>query len=271
MSVSLVSVGGSEPTFPLYQFLRTIRPVTVSWTGTHADVTLTGAQNAAGIIYATGTPDAGANIIGTPLAGKFVLIENSSGQTITFKAAGQTGVAVANGAKIIVKANSGATDFEAISTVANSLSSGGTLTDVINTDCKASTALTKTSDATLATVPGLSVALTAGGTYAFRATIPCTSDGAGGVKVAMVASGGLTATSINYSARFLTAAAVAVANATALAGALGDTAAVILVEIDGVIVVNAAGTLNVQFAQNVSDATASVALANGFLNVTRIA
>lgn len=61
------------------------------------------------------------------------------------------------------------------------------------------------------------------------------------------------------------------ANATALAGALGDTAAVILVEIDGVIVVNAAGTLNVQFAQNVSDATASVALANGFLNVTRIA
>jgi hypothetical protein len=83
-----------------------------------------------------------------------------------------------------------------------SVASGATLTDTINQEFVVSTSpLTKTSDTALATVTGLSIALTAGKTYQCTGHLTITASGAsGGIKVALVASNSLSATSASFTA-----------------------------------------------------------------------
>jgi hypothetical protein len=113
---------------------------------------------------------------------------------------------------------------------------------------------------TLATATGLSVALQAGRTYGFDVYLSFTCTAAQGIRAAMVATGGLTATAIEYDGFIVDSAANGIkgnAQSTALGtvvanAALTGTAGVVLIK--GTITVNVAGTLNVQFAQSVAAA-----------------
>ena len=67
-----------------------------SYANAHADWTLSAAERAA-FIWTCTLADAGANAIAPATANEVHLVVNASGQAITFKASGQTGIAVANG------------------------------------------------------------------------------------------------------------------------------------------------------------------------------
>lgn len=130
-----------------------------------------------------------------------------------------------------------------------------------------------TSSTTLTAITGLAVSLLAGATYAIQAYIPVTCTATPGAKFSLDTSDTLTATSISYAGvLFNTTTPAASSVATALAGAVASVAgAGTFCTIDGVIVVNAAGTLVVKIAQNTSNGTATSALVNGYMQVTRIA
>jgi hypothetical protein len=127
----------------------------------------------------------------------------------------------------------------------------------------------KTSDTTLANITGLSVDVTAGQTYSFRAVLPTTSNVAGGIKVAI--SGTATATAIWYEGLITNAGLTTQGRSAALDGAIGVTAVTAaMVVIEGTITVNAGGTLTVQFAQNASNGAASSVLVGGTFTVQNI-
>lgn len=131
-----------------------------------------------------------------------------------------------------------------------------------------STQFDKTSSATLGDVTGLSASLTAGKVYSFEAILFTTSPSAGGVKAAI--SGTATATSVIFEGHTIEANSIAYrartdALGTAVSAITGVTTA--FIRIWGLIVVNAAGTLTVQFAQNVSNGTASSVLVGSHLRV----
>ena len=137
-------------------------------------------------------------------------------------------------------------------------------------------------DATLANVTGLSVNVKApattvqvSGAYHFRAYLYVAPAAAGGEKFAI--AGTATATSIKYQVSCVNASTTAIipftgAYQTALAGAVGEHASGVTAmtcTIEGDLVVNAAGTLTVQFAQNTASGTSSV-LTNSTFEVTGI-
>ncbi len=129
----------------------------------------------------------------------------------------------------------------------------------------------KTND-TLANVTDLSVSVVTGKTYAFRAVLFTTSNVAAGVKAAI--AGTCTATAINYEGLTIDAAVIAAQSRTTTKGnAVGAVTAVTvaMIRIEGSIVVNAAGTLVVQFAQNVINAAASSVLVGSTFEVVQIA
>lgn len=128
----------------------------------------------------------------------------------------------------------------------------------------------KTSDTTLANVTGLTHNVEAGKAYRFTARLPTASNAAGGVKAAI--AGTCTATAITYEGLTIAAGATTQGRGTALGTAVGGVTAVTAawIEISGTIVVNAAGTLTVQFAQNASFGTASSVLANGSFEIQQI-
>lgn len=126
-------------------------------------------------------------------------------------------------------------------------------------------------DTTLANVTGLtSQNLKAATPYSFEADLFVDADATGGFKFAI--GGTATATSIIYQIMFLDNSADTFtinSRQTALAGsdgAAGPTAG--YCRIKGTIVVNAAGTLTVQFAQNAASGTSSV-LANSTFRVEK--
>ncbi len=128
-----------------------------------------------------------------------------------------------------------------------------------------------TTSATLANVTGLSFTATAGSTYAFRAVLDATLDATGSGQYAI--GGTCTATAINYRVYTLSASAIPTASArkTALASAVSAIATVTSdnVIIEGTIVVNAAGTLTVQFAEGSATGTGSILFGSTFM-VTKI-
>lgn len=130
--------------------------------------------------------------------------------------------------------------------------------------CRVSTQFDKT-NTTLADVTGLTRNVEAGRSYAFVATLYTTSDVGGGVKAAI--AGTATATSVIYEGITTDAGLSTQSRATALGTAVGAvtavTAAIIIIR--GTIVVNAAGTLTVQFAENVATATSSVLINSTFV------
>jgi hypothetical protein len=153
--------------------------------------------------------------------------------------------------------------------------STGTLTDCINAGFKrSSTQLDKTSNTTLEAIAGLSISLTAGGTYKVRAFLPCTSGASGGVKVALATTDTLTLTSSDLTGFvFNTAASPVIVHTTAGLGTslAASTQIALAVQIEGTLIVNAAGTLVVQGAQNASNGTTTSFYVGGTLEITRIA
>lgn len=113
---------------------------------------------------------------------------------------------------------------------------------------------------TLGNVTGLTSTLKAGRTYKFLAHLDATLDATGGGKYAM--GGTCTATAISYRVRHLGASLAIVSSArqTALASAVNATATLTDddVVIEGMITVNAAGTLTAQFAQQGAGGTSSI-------------
>jgi hypothetical protein len=126
---------------------------------------------------------------------------------------------------------------------------------------------------TLAAVPGLSIPLLAGKTYEFESHLFTTSSSTDGVKCAIAASGGLTATAIVAQARVYDANAFKIlSRAAALGTAMGAITAVTAayIHIVGTIVVNIAGNLDVQFAQNASSANDSTVIIGSYHKARRI-
>lgn len=137
-------------------------------------------------------------------------------------------------------------------------------------DTRVTSQFDKTSDTTLADITGLTADLTAGSKYRFEAVLFTTSGSSGGVKAAI--SGTATATSIIYETTVQqggTPSTITTSRATALGTAVGQVTSVTAatITIKGVIVVNGAGTLTVQFAQNASNGTASSVLVNSIFIV----
>ncbi len=127
---------------------------------------------------------------------------------------------------------------------------------------RVSTQFDKSADTGLATITGLSVALQAGRTYSFRAYLHVSPDAVGGHKYAVGTPDTLTATSIIYqvnSTNNSTNANIINSRQTALGGSVGVVSGTVdYTEIVGTITVNVAGTLAIQFAQNVASGTSSV-------------
>ena len=126
-------------------------------------------------------------------------------------------------------------------------------------------------DTTLADVTGLSVNVTAGATYAFEAYLLVTASGANGIKLAM--GGTCTITRMDaygYGANGTGFAPLTQAPNVALGATIcGQTTAAIIAEVKGTVVVNAAGTFAVQFAQNTASGTSSILIGSLF-KVTKI-
>ena len=119
-----------------------------------------------------------------------------------------------------------------------------------------------TNTTALAPVTGLSVNVIAGRTYTFIAYLSFTCVAAAGIAAAI--AGTCTATAIEYDGYIIDSGANGIkgnAQATALGALVADapiTGAAGLVKVRGTITVNAAGTLLVQAAQSVANATATV-------------
>ncbi|HEV8679338.1 MAG TPA: hypothetical protein VGQ90_08180, partial [Stellaceae bacterium] len=149
---------------------------------------------------------------------------------------------------------------------------GGTLTDTTNQEFQVSSAtLTKTSDTALAIIPGLSQALTAGKTYHCRGHLTGTSGTSGGIKVALVATSGLSATQTTFTG-YTWNGTTAVANTTVTAlgsNIAANTAVYSDLYIDGSILVNAGGTINVEGAQNASNSTPTTVLQGSTFSCVR--
>lgn len=127
------------------------------------------------------------------------------------------------------------------------------------------------SSTVLANVTDLSKNVEAGGVYNFKAVLPVTVNATPGAKVAI--GGTCTVSNLNASAVYYTGSAVAVASTTSttLGTAMSvPVAAYTLIVIEGTCTVSANGTLTIMFAQEVSNATASVVLANASFTVTRV-
>lgn len=136
-----------------------------------------------------------------------------------------------------------------------------------------SSSFAKTSDTTLANITGLTRNVEASRVYAFRAYVQTTSGAGGGVKFAV--SGTATATSISYEGVLRSDSddnIALITRATALDTVVCNQTSITsgTCEINGTIVVNAAGTLTIQFAQNTSDGSASTVLANQYFQLIPI-
>ncbi len=138
----------------------------------------------------------------------------------------------------------------------------------------ASTAtLTATSSTTLATATGLtSTTLVAGGTYQISGMLQGTAAASGGIKAALVASSGLTVTSLNVTGINYNGTTInAQTNVTALGSDFSSSSAVYTnLYFSGSFVVNAAGVLNVQAAQNTSNASSTTVVIGSYFNLIRI-
>lgn len=139
--------------------------------------------------------------------------------------------------------------------------------------------LTKTSDTTLQDVPGLFIHLNAGQAYKFEAWLFTTfTTSAGGWKVGLAADATLSVTSMEVwggAMTFTGASALSIATRLSSLTSFGVTESTVSVTgarilVEGIIVVNAAGVLRIQFAQNNSSASPSAALAGSHITITPV-
>lgn len=146
----------------------------------------------------------------------------------------------------------------------------GTFSGLVNTlgDTRVASNFTATSNVALANITGLTTTVVAAGHYSFHAVLFTTASTSGGVQFAV--AGTATATSLEYEGVLTSAGAIVnQTRSTALAGVVCSSAAAVAgtAVIDGTIVVNAGGTLTIEFAQNTSNASASTVLAGSYFKV----
>jgi hypothetical protein len=186
---------------------------------------------------------------------------------ITSNKAASSGYASLNGSSLVVQnpANATATPTASkipIADTAGSLNSWVTIPTV-----KAVTAdFAKTADTALANVTGLAIALAGTSTYMLEAILFVDADVIGGHKYTL--DGTVTATAIKYQVNSISNASnlnVINTRLTALAGTTGQAGATgVYTEIMGAILTNAAGTINVKFAQQAAAGTSSVLAYSSF-------
>ncbi len=167
---------------------------------------------------------------------------------------------------------SGTNTFTMVAVAAGAMNN--TLYNTINEGAKVCTAqVDRATSTALTTVTGCSVALLAGATYQFEAHITGTATANGGMKAAIAGDGTLSATSFSCTGQNFNAATENAATTTTTLGtAVGASTAVVTdMYLTGAIVVNAAGVLNLQIAQNASHADTTSAYVNSTLKVTRVA
>jgi hypothetical protein len=248
---------------------------TSNWTWT---VTFTGSLANAGqsLIVASGTglqsPMYLAGSLNLNVQGVFNLLVGVASASVTLQI--QQGTSGSINTVVQTTATLNATLIQGTPSVPNSANPWQTLTEVealianAYTSVRNASAFAVTSNATLANVTGLSVNLAASTVYSFEAWLLTTATSGGGVQAAI--GGTATATSIEYEGIMTSAAALVDQNrASALATAVCSSATTTggTIRITGTIVVNAAGTLTVQFAQNTSNAGASTVLAGSWFRV----
>jgi hypothetical protein len=122
------------------------------------------------------------------------------------------------------------------------------------------TAFSQATSTTLANVEGLVTERLAPGTYDFEINLITTAGASGGVKAALKQGTAGMLTSISATVTGLTAAGVAnttFTTATDAASIIAATTAYVAVRVKGIAVIGLPGTLQVQVAQNASDATAT--------------
>jgi len=206
-------------------------------------------------------------------AATITMVGFSSGQSI---AASQQSV-------ILAGSTSGTTIVKASATAGSTTQTHPAVTGVVASTSGAnlyiadvtrtSAAVTKNASDVYANVTGLSATVVPG-TYRFRAVLPSTvASGTAGIKYAFnyttTVLTSIEATGIGY-----TSAAVAVQHTTTTTtqtDLFTQAAVVIMTIIEGTTVVGTGGTIDVQMAQNTSNASDTVALVGGSLEFVRIA
>lgn len=131
----------------------------------------------------------------------------------------------------------------------------------------ASAQFDKTADTALANVTGLALTLAGTTSYILEAVLFVDADVTGGHKYAL--DGTVTASSIKYQVNSISNASnlnVINTRLTALAGTTGQAGATgVYTEIMGTILTNAAGTINIRFAQQVASGTSSILSQSSFM------
>lgn len=122
------------------------------------------------------------------------------------------------------------------------------------------TAFSTATNTTLANVEGLVTEVLVPGTYDFEINLITTAGASGGVKAGLKQSTANMLSSISATVQGFTASAIATTTFTSTTDAasiIAATTAYVSVQVKGVVVVALPGTLQVQAAQNASDATAT--------------
>lgn len=142
---------------------------------------------------------------------------------------------------------------------------------LISTHVISTAQLDATNNTTIAIVPGLSVPLVAGGKYQCRGHLTGTSGSAGGVKMALVGTSGLSVTSLSITAQVWAGSSIGgLGTVTSLGSvSIGNTVAFTDIYFEGALVVNAGGTINVEVAQQASNGTTTSVLVNSTLACDR--
>lgn len=138
---------------------------------------------------------------------------------------------------------------------------------------RTSASVTKNASAAYANVTGLSFTVVAG-TYNFDIYLPSTvASGTGGIKYAFNYTTAVVS-ALQATGAGMTASAVAVQQTTTVTtqtDIFTQAAVVILTRIMGTMVLTTGGTVDVQMAQNTSNASDTIALVGGYGSFTRIA
>lgn len=163
----------------------------------------------------------------------------------------------------------------------NKISDVGVLTDatkkIINDNfgdiSRVTTAFSQATDTTLANVVGLVTGTLQPGIYSVDINLITTSGASGGVKIALKwgTASMITATALSVQANAEAATAnTTFTTSTDAASILASTAAIVSVRVRGTITVALAGTLQLQAAQNASDATATTVALGSTMEFTPI-
>lgn len=135
-------------------------------------------------------------------------------------------------------------------------------------------AVTGTTGATLTNVVGMVTdTLEKGATYRFRIHLAVSSTANSGLKLGLKFGTASMLTSIQSAALGVAASAIVAANSTTATDAatlLGSTSAIINATLEGTLVVAAAGTLQLQAAQNAAHADETKVLVGSYMTFTKV-